>query len=322
MPHNKEVNQYASGKKGINTVHKNSNFDVTTNVQELKHNSTAVAQLYTAKIPSIASRVKATNNIFIGTKQYVVNKNVSNIDIHANYMQSVFNNTYGYLNASTIHNLETLYKFKVNVLVHMFMSILMYNNILYYTNIKVYETMDETILGEPFTYILDHNTSTLKLFISLNTLNLLLENQKDYSINFSNEIINSACNANSTHSLIKKNFIHSISDIQQLLMKFFIIVDHAATHFIEEYIHNTTDWVNHFKFGQTIAGYTTSHSVFKITAHIQNTVMSPKIIVTNFQSSTDDSLDKLFKLPNSILPNISPISAINSDFTTLLNTTF
>lgn len=63
-------------------------------------------------------------------------------------------------------------------------------------------------------------------------------------------------------AMAKLNFDANSQNLDNMLLRLFVLADHAATHFLEMYVTGKTDWVNHSDFTKT--PFTTTHTLFHI----------------------------------------------------------
>ncbi|QLI62435.1 KN57gp_069 [Dikerogammarus haemobaphes nudivirus] len=319
-----KVKQYGGPTNKINPdISKDSPYTVKTlplNLLELKENSTAQGQLYFSK-PFEDVGKEGKNKIYIGLEEYIIKNNtIDPLQMHNNYIQTILNSAMGYIKSKSYNTYENILKNRPNILSHIFCAILDFNNILFYSKIKIFTVSEEICLGEVLVYYIDHSTETMNLYISLSVLESMFNNvtKKSYPIIFNEQLKRSSnCTSrflsplgenNIEANIIKKN----IDDIKSCLLLLQIIADHAATHFIEEYIYNRTDYIQHLNFASTLVGYTTTHIAFRISANIQHETNKLKIFtgIVSKDAEKSDALKELFSLQLKSLNTITPVNQL------------
>uniref|UniRef100_A0AAU8GFH7 Uncharacterized protein n=1 Tax=Faxonius propinquus nudivirus TaxID=3139431 RepID=A0AAU8GFH7_9VIRU len=300
MATKRKINQFDKTTAIVkyNKIKKDSGFINIDNSQkknikmlELDNNVIQSTQLVT-KVPPSIFEDKSSKVLYLGKNKYNIQKNYDHIDTHIIYLQNILNNTYGFLVSRNMINILEINRNINIILTHIFFSILEYNNILYFPTIKIIDTSQHTILGEPIVYSIDNINKSTNIYINTVAVASYIENVTKYDIKFGEDISTLKCvskNNNVAATSLEKlttNMENIGSEIQELLLKLHILSDHAATHFIDEYINGTTDWINHYKFTIRQPGYVTTHIAFRISSNITTNISKPIIIANNQQNST------------------------------------
>lgn len=260
-----------------------------------------------------------SKNIYIGTKKYNIKDSLTPLEQHTKYLTYVFNDVQGYILNYNINTNEQIVQNLVKLLTQMFFSILSYNKILFYSNINIHSVHTNTILGEPMIYIINHTHKKIDLYINMNEVKSLINNTNTYNISFSDSIISFNCLSNDS-------FLYSGTtiqlDVQNLLLRLYTIADHAATHYMESYLHSKTDWIGHTEFGKDCKSYITSHILFNITSSIENNINQPTIISINGKTNEDTKYDYINKFINTST-GLNSINNINQvQFSNFINPSF
>lgn len=232
---------------------------------------------------------------FVGKRKFVVKKSTNVINKHLHYVHSIINNGFGFLLARNVITYRNVLNNINEILVQLFIAILRYNNILHYAKIKIGVVETNMILGEPMIYVINHATEALHLYVNPNLIEALVIRENTFSIKFSEEILNFPCKIRTAFETLirdgpmQQDFINeaNASDIEKIMLKLFIIADHTATHYIQEYIKRTTDWINHIDFTEDLSGFTTTALAFRISAALQANINTPRIAVKDSRHSDE-----------------------------------
>ena len=308
------TNQKKRTKEGIT---------ITEEALKKENHKVNTKNIYNSPFFSNRNINQRTKELFIGKECMEIVKKQNHMDIFHRYLQSVMNNTYGFLIDQNFTNCSDVCDRVSAILTYIFKSILDYNKIQTYPNILLCESYKSIIFGEPMTYSMDKRSCKLKLLFFMPCIAHILASNTSYSIRFSDDITKESCFKDSLSIVFgDENEYDSSGDhdieLQNLIMKLFIISDHAATHFIEEYKTGNTDWVNHQCFGKMLKGeIITYNTVFDISANI--TVNAPKPIIISGGGKNNSNRE--FTFNNLTVPSkyfIRPLQQIHENIANLM----
>ena len=267
--------------------------------------------------------------LFIGKECVEIVKKQKPMDIFYRYFQNILNNTYGFLIFKNMTNCSDVCDNVSEILTYIFKSILDYNKIQTYSDIIIGESYGSIILGEPITYIMDNKSRKLKLFFFMPCIANILASNTNYSIRFSDDIKNSCFKDSLSIIFENEHAYKTINDhdieLQNLILKLFMISDHIATHFIEEYKTNNTDWINHQNFGEVLKGeIITYNTIFNISATIKVNVPKP-IIITRGRGVEGRTFNQEFMFNElTVSPKyyVRPLQTIQNNIADLMSTEY
>ena len=255
---------------------------------------------YTSPFFSTRKVENTKKELYIGKDCVEIIKKQTPMDLFRRYLQTILDNTYGFLMDHNLTKCFDVYKNFPMVLAHIFKSILEYNKIQTYSNIYLCESYKSIIFGEPMVYQANDESCELKLLFFVPCIENILADNSSQSIRFSDDIIKERGFRDSLSIIFEKEISGKSGDydddfgqnydveLQNILLKLFQIADHAATHFIEHYKTKTTDWINHHMFGVKLKGEIVTYcTVFDISASIVENASKPIII-----SGGDKKLEK------------------------------
>lgn len=207
------------------------------------------------------------SKFYVGRQQFEYSYISSPVQLIQVYVQSIMNIAYGFTSQLDNEWDENTFKHKASeIIICLFQSILRHHNIILPYEMKVYQQKRNVCLGEALFYKI--HGKCLNIFINQEIIENVLENKADPILTFSKEIEY----ADSwSKPQCGNRFLY-----QNLILKLLVIADHAATHFLEEYITGKTDWVNHINFGRQQV--TTLASAFQITSNI---LYNNKVLIKN-----------------------------------------
>lgn len=222
---------------------------------------------------------------------------LDSVRMHQHYVQYAMNNVYGFL---TARNCTTEFGIRSNqakIIAFLFKTILVYNRIVSPYRFRLYECDNAALLlGEPVVFVTrsgDTGAAAIDLYFSKTIVDRLVDaGAPNVGFRYSDDVKEDAnknldlqavgCagkGSSSSSSSSHEQFAH-----QDLIFRLFIIADHLATHYIDEYISGQTDWINHYRFGCCGGPATTTHIVFKLTsAIVRNASTRPVLFNTTPQ---------------------------------------
>lgn len=317
-----KVKQYGGPTTHVNPAPaKDADFTVKNlplKILSLKENSTALGQLYFSK--PLQEIGEQSHTLFLGVKEYrLVHKSHLPIDVHAKYIQTIMKSALGFIKESQYISTDSISIHRPNILAHIFCSILAYNDILFYPKIEIHKLSNNVCLGEALVYYSSDAEETLHLYLSLPAIDAIFKDV-EFPIIYSEDLRRAtACK---TQFAVEKTKISDsmgngdFTDVQKTIMSLHILADHAATHYIEEYINNSTDMIQHLRFAQELPGFTTTHIAFRVSANIQQESNQLKLQASNTlkPAGTSDTIRDLFKLK---LTPPTPLSTIPLSLGTL-----
>ena len=272
-------------------------------------------------------------NLYIGEEPVEIKKNQLPMDLFRRYLQNILDNAYGFLVEHMWDNCLDVRTNTNKVLAHMFKSILAYNKILTYTKVWLYDSHKHVILGEPMGFYMDDKSCELKILFFMPCIENILNNNSSQPIRFSDDISKDGTFKDSLSIVFEKEISDNSMkydygdydiELQNLLLKLFLIADHAATHFIEEYKTKSTDWVNHHKFGAQFNGEIVTYcSVFDISASVVTNASKPIIISGRYdkeENNSNNNWDFMFNSSN--FPGryyVRPLEQIHDNIGNLLS---
>ncbi|AII15857.1 hypothetical protein PmNV_069 [Penaeus monodon nudivirus] len=260
----------------------------------IPQNSTNLCQLYINNNNNIEDTRTVT--VYMGRVPYNISTQFNPVDDFYHYFKSTMNNLCGFLDEKNI-SLETLKNNPASAACHLFLSMLYYNNIVIPRKLKLHKFDSPVVLGEGIFYINKYDNNELNIYISNQIIQNLFYKDTTYDVTFS-RVINTAqyCIKQELSSDNSSNLVIS-AEMYRHLVILFTICDHAATHFIEEYLTGKTDWIHHQNFGRGISNFTTINSIFTISANIKTSSVMPKMYA-DIQRNCDYGNSVLNKLTN------------------------
>ena len=263
--------------------------------------------------------------LFIGKECVEIVKKQKPMDIFYRYFQNIMDNTYGFLIFKNMTNCADVCNKVSEILTYIFKSILDYNKIQTYSDILIGESYSSVIVGEPIIYMMDKKSCKLKLFFFMPCIANILASSTNYSVRFSDDIKNSCFKDSLSMIFENQHLYQTINDhdieLQNLILKLFIISDHSATHFMEEYKTCNTDWINHHNFGQILKGQIiTYNTIFNISATIKANVPKP-IIITGGRGGEGRNLNQEFMFNElTVSPKyyVRPLQTIQNNIANLM----
>ncbi|UHB41798.1 hypothetical protein MrNuV_ORF075 [Macrobrachium rosenbergii nudivirus] len=312
MPKEKLNSQYAPPNKRVKTITFNDEEEKNNDDASL-NNTSNIGQLY--KLTMQDKNKLDESVIYMGTKMFKIDKNVDPLEVFNDYFIKVLNNTSGYILDENI-SIDSLINDPCKVITHMFLSILYFNNILIPSQVNLHVHTTSFLLGECIYYQKDYQKNILNIHIAKPLILSMLKKQVEYEIKYSNDIITAqyCMRDNLTKS---DNNIEFSPEIYKHIQKLFVIADHAASHYIEEYITGKTDWIHHINFTKEIQSYTLITTVFSIKAFIEYVNVAPKLVAVTKKSNTisaniNSLLTEQLNINNTNLPGIPSMLHIQS----------
>ena len=107
---------------------------------------------YTSPFFSTRKVENTKKELYIGKDCVEIIKKQTPMDLFRRYLQTILDNTYGFLMDHNLTKCFDVYKNFPMVLAHIFKSILEYNKIQTYSNIYLCESYKSIIFGEPMVY--------------------------------------------------------------------------------------------------------------------------------------------------------------------------
>lgn len=279
------------------------------NVSEISNN-TNIGQLYTNAINNNSNIVNNPTTLFMGTTKYTVNSIYNPVLIFNDYFMFVLNSVCGYI-ANEDYSIDQIRQNPANTLSHMFLSILYYNNIIIPLNITIQKHESNMILGECLYYNKCYDKNELNIHICNNLIMEFLDNEDTYDMTFSKKINYEQYSMKENLQQFKDDIVIT-SDMYKLLVSLFVIGDHAATHYIEDYVLGKTDWIHHFCFAKEINMFTLINTIFSISANITNLDTTPKLIVDSKKGPSIEGMADIEKIFNSNVNVIENINSVNT----------
>ncbi|UVX94922.1 hypothetical protein CsNV_062 [Callinectes sapidus nudivirus] len=308
MSKRKIVSQYASSSNNSNKNSKKRIMsDEEDDVEEIDPsktdiakvvklgNSTEIGHLYTNALTG-SSTVEQESILYIGLSKYTIVTSYNPIEIFNDYFISISNNVWGYV-INEGFSANDMITNSHKVLTHMFLSILQYNNIIIPSNINIYQHDNNILMGECLYFKMMYEKNELNVHISMKMLSTFLMNEDQFDITLSSKINNEQCSVSNNFQKYSED-VAITEDLYKWLVSLFVLADHAATHYIEEYITENTDWIHHFNFGKSINSFILINTIYKISANITTLESTPKLIVDSngnaSSSEINNELDKIF----------------------------
>ncbi|UBZ25557.1 hypothetical protein CcNV_072 [Crangon crangon nudivirus] len=253
--------------------------------------------------------------VFIGNRSFDIIKTKDPLELYRIYIQNILNKLYGHIQYHNMKSMETVYANLHRLLTTGFLAILEYNNVLYPSNVSIVVTGQNVVLGEPVVYV--KKNDTICLYINGDTLEKLLPTDVTYPISYSEEILHSQVNCTPVFSQEDSSTMGTIviANLQQVLLRLLIYADHAATHYIDEYITGDTDWINHIDYGNKVPGYISTHILFRVQSAISTSPYIPRIVANKSNDVPTFSLDEFYKTSNANNDDILPIATVDPPYT-------
>ncbi|UOT91819.1 CmNV_060-like protein [Aratus pisonii nudivirus] len=264
----------------------NNNDDVVSvNLPNKKQNTSNIGQLYVNSINSRGS--KPSSYLYMGKTKFQINKNFNPITNFNDYFMYVINEICGYIESNNIQLID-IKQNPFNIIAHAFLSILNYNNIIFPQKVKIIKHDKNMIIGEPIYYKCTYEKNELNIHMCKNFILSILFHDHIHEINFSSYINHEQYSIKDNLQKPRSNFIVS-DEMYKIFTSIIIIADHAATHYIEDYLFDNTDWIHHFYFGKELSNYTLISTVFSVSANVVNTNSLPKFEVVDNRSNSNSS---------------------------------
>ncbi len=261
-------------------------------------NSTNIGQLYMTGNDNIVS----SKILYIGKTPYNVIEKLNPVDDFYHYFQTVINDVFGFIDE---HNLSVTHirDNPARIACHMFLAMLYYNHIIIPNKIKLHTYTLPIILGECIFYNKQYENNRLNVYVSNTLIQNLFYKQAQYDMTFSNRINHEkySLKYDITDNFGSNNGISR--EMYKYLITLFVVCDHAATHYIEEYKTNDTDWIHHQNFGRSINSYSLINSIFEISARIEKTSIQPKMyadVHKNHDTSFVNNFDSFGNISSTI----------------------
>lgn len=275
-------------------------------------NTSEMGTLYLNILSDNLHVVQPSTDLYMGNAKYTVTAEFNPIVIFNDYIRNVFNNMYGYIKEAEV----TLFNVKNNptkMLVHFFLSILYYNNVTFPSNVKVFHHDRGMLLGECLYFDDVYEKNLLNIHVCSDLIKHYLNSEINYDIKFSNKINHEQYSFHDNLKDFNESAILS-QDLYSAFITLFVLADHAATHYIEKYTGNNTDWVHHFLFGENIPSFTLIKTIFHISANISDIEPSTKIICTTMKNQSDilPSIINLFS-QNKMDGGVSTVNSVNTE---------
>lgn len=214
--------------------------------------------------------------LFVGRQQFKCIEAKSSVNLIQIYVQSIMNAIYGHMMGTMVSEwtASAYLNNAPELLLVLFQTILRYNNAIVPYKMKLYSTASKICLGEPMFYQI--KDSELLVYINTQIVGKILKNTSETSITMSMEITE-------TDSWPLPQCGQKFTN-QDQIFKLFVVADHAATHYLQQYKTGKTDWIAHFGFDKQQV--TTLASAFSISA---NLIRNNKVMIKNLsQSRTAD----------------------------------
>nr|WOZ57644.1 hypothetical protein MmNV_51 [Menippe mercenaria nudivirus] len=271
-------------------------------------NTTSIGKLYTNGLSD--SKTKTTvGHFYLGTCKYEIIKVINPLLSFNDYFSAITNDMYGYLQNENIHA-YMLQNNPEKVLVHLFLSILNYNNIVIPENITMVVHDTPMVLGECMYYDKSYDYDKLVVHIISPLVARFLHTNDIHDITFSAAINRDIFSIKDNVSAYAQELLVT-EEVTSIITKLIVIADHAATHFIEDYTLNQTDWIHHVAFGKNIHRHTLLGTIFNIAASINVIESNPKIIIETTSGPSTEGLTLIERIMNSDFTNILPITPLN-----------
>ncbi|UVT30857.1 hypothetical protein PvNV_053 [Penaeus vannamei nudivirus] len=293
--------------------------EATKNVVIPSSNSTCIGQLY---INDGGDETKS-RIVYVGKVPYTISEKVKPVEDFYHYFKTVMNNVCGFIEEKNI-SLDVIKTDPATAACHLFLSMLYYNNIVIPHKIKLLKFDSPIVLGECIYYTKKYEHNELNVCVSNQLIQNLFYKDFSHDINFSRRINNEQYSLKNDIMEASSSIVVS-QEMYKCLVILFVICDHAATHFIEEFMTGDTDWINHQNFGKCVSNMVTTNSIFDISAQVQISKIMPKFSaeinrlsdIDSFGVSTSSSSGFTnFNMDSSGMPgDIAPIND-------LLNMTF
>lgn len=207
---------------------------------------------------------------YIGCQEYEYKKEETTTTIFSRYLEDCFNGVFWLLN----HD-KNITHFQ-HYITHFFVTILRYNHVYIHPEIYLNTIDDNVRMVEPAIYQYVHNKShRLILHFSRPLIERLLNyDNRNIQITFDQKLKTETTASYDRHKIL--NASEKYRPIQifnnpvtaKKLYSLFVIADHMATHYLQDYRFRETDWVNHANFGLN-CGVTIS-SIYNLTAVVSN----------------------------------------------------
>ncbi|QBB28664.1 hypothetical protein HgNV_059 [Homarus gammarus nudivirus] len=314
MPKRKITPQYAdkddAAKKPSTTTKVYDISNITDKIVNDSGNSTDIGLLYTNALND-SNTTEQKYTVYMGKVRYNIITRYTPLEIFNTYYNSVINGVCGYIEHENI-NIHQLKVDPVHILSQTFLYCLYYNNIIIPNKIILHKHETNVLLGESIYFNKSYEKNELKIHISKPIVLNYLNNEDVYDVTFSSRINNETCSIKETLESFREGF-NITTDIYNTLTKLFVLADHAATHYIEEYITDSTDWIHHINFGKSINAFTLINTIFKISANISNATNIPKLQIDNKKGPNLNGIveiDRLFPATNTGAMFI-PIDSVN-----------
>lgn len=223
----------------------------------------------------VIADARPTASFYAGNDFYrIAVDRFDSVQTHQHYVQYTMNNLHGFLGGRNLITPFSIRNNQAKIIAFTFKTILMYNKIVAPYKFRLFECDGPgVLLGEPVVYAKGHVTklyfakSIVDRILDANSPNAVFKYSDDIKVNAHKTLnINDPdCDRKAT----LEQFAH-----QDLIYRLFIIADHLATHYIDEYTSGEeTDWINHSKFGTLSPSATTTHIVYRLTsAVVRNSV--------------------------------------------------
>ncbi|UBZ25651.1 hypothetical protein QKT26_gp61 [Carcinus maenas nudivirus] len=295
MPKRKLTSQYApkeKKKEECDTDMKIKKTDISK-VDDIG-NSTNIGELYINALQD-SNTVEEESQLYIGNRQYNISTKFNPIEIFNDYFIKIMNSICGYCEDQGL-SVEQIKSNPTYILVQAFLSILYFNNIIIPSNIFIRKHENNILLGECIYYNKCYEKNELNIDVSNKLVMNFITNEENFDIVLSSKINNEQYSIKDNLQKYKEDFVLT-DDVHKYLVALFVLADHAATHYIEEYVSGTTDWVHHFNFAKGINTFILINTIFKISANISNLDVTPKLSIENKNkpiSNESIDVDKLF----------------------------
>lgn len=276
--------------------------------KKISSNTTSIGTLYTNGLAENAKVLNPSQQLYMGNCKFEIKSIFTPLLSFNDYFVFVTNDLCGFINSRNIGPDQIAYTPELCV-VQAFLSILYFNNIIIPCQIKILTHESSMILGECIYFEKSYEKNELVIHVCTQLISRLILNGDYYDINFCDKINKEQYSIKD--SLQKYNDDIVLTDeLNRVLTILFVIADHAATHYIEEYVHSQTDWIHHYKFGKDISSFITLATIFNISANINSVTSIPKVIVDTKISSDTDGVSLIEKIMNNSGIDVLPLSQI------------
>lgn len=274
-------------------------------------NTSEIGMLYTHGLSFKNNTTGEEKTMYMGDCKFRILTKFSPIVNFNAYFSYVINNMCGYINSNTLDLSQLKYNAE-KVLTQGFLACLYYNNVVLPNKIQLMVHDGSILLGECLYYTCSYTKDELTLHISRTLTTRMILAAMKHNIIFSDEINKEQLSFKD--SLMSNVTYISSDELNRVLTTLFVIADHAATHFIEDYVHNQTDWIHHFNFGKITEHFVLINSVFSIAALIHEVDLLPTITVEDKSSNVTNGsslIERILDNTNLTLQPLEPITVLN-----------